>query len=105
MGFIISLLIVVACLLLIAIILIQNPKGGGLSSSFGSATQFGGVRKTNDFLDKATWSLSIAIVVLCLASTSIIQPRDVVVEEINPETIVPENLNSFTPETPLEQNN
>jgi preprotein translocase subunit SecG len=42
---------------------VQNPKGGGLSSDFGAAQQIGGVQKTNDFIDKATWSLAGVIMV------------------------------------------
>lgn len=47
----------------------QNPKGGGLSSTFGGASsaQFG-VQRTNDFMEKATWTLGGIIVVLCLLS-------------------------------------
>lgn len=63
-------LIVLVCVLLILIVLIQNPKGGGLSSTFGGGgTQlFGGVKKTTDFLDRGTWILAIALVVLVLAA-------------------------------------
>ena len=45
----------------------QNPKGGGLSGTFGgtSSAQFG-VQRTNDFMEKATWTLGITIVVLIL---------------------------------------
>ena len=55
--------------LLILIIMVQNPKGGGLSSSFGGDTQqIGGVKKTTDFLDKTTWILSSFILILILFS-------------------------------------
>ena len=56
MDYILSILIVVACILLILVVYIQNPKGGGLSSDFGSASQLGGVQKTNEFIDKLTWT-------------------------------------------------
>jgi preprotein translocase subunit SecG len=68
MGAVISILIILVCLFLLLIILVQNPKGGGLSSGFGSANQLGGVRKTTDFLEKATWTFAIALLVLSLAS-------------------------------------
>lgn len=50
--------------------MVQNPKGGGLSSSFGGGGSqvVGGVKKTGDFLDKSTWTLSTLLVVLILAS-------------------------------------
>ena len=43
--------------------MVQNPKGGGLSSDFGAAQQIGGVQKTNDFIDKTTWSLAAIIMI------------------------------------------
>lgn len=78
MGAVISILIILVCLFLILVILVQNPKGGGLSSGFGSANQLGGVRKTTDFLEKATWTFAIALVVLSLASVGFtdIQPQE-----------------------------
>ena len=63
-----NILIVAACILLIAVVLIQDSKGGGLTSSFGSSNQILGVRRTTDFLEKATWAFAIAIIVLSLAS-------------------------------------
>ena len=49
--------------------MIQNPKGGGLSSSFGGSQQLGGVQKTTDFLDKSTWTLALTLMVLVLFSS------------------------------------
>ena len=49
--------------------MVQNPKGGGLSSSFGGdSQQMGGVKKTTDFLDNSTWFLAGAILILILFS-------------------------------------
>jgi preprotein translocase subunit SecG len=52
------------------VIMVQNPKGGGLSSSFGGGGSqvVGGVKKTGDFLDKSTWTLATILVVLILLS-------------------------------------
>lgn len=58
-----SILIILASILLIFVVYIQNPKGGGLSSDFGAAHQIGGVQKTNDFIDKTTWSLAAVIMI------------------------------------------
>ena len=71
MGTIISVLIVIVCLLLCIVVLIQNSKGGGLASDFSSSNQVMGVRKTADFLEKATWTLAIALLALSLVSTSV----------------------------------
>ena len=49
--------------------MVQNPKGGGLSSSLGGSTQMGGVQKTTDFLDKSTWTLAAILIVLILLSS------------------------------------
>ena len=49
-------LIFIICILLIIVVLIQNSKGGGLASGF-TGSQIMGVRKTADFLEKATWTL------------------------------------------------
>ena len=56
-------LIVIASILMIGIVLIQESKGGGLASNFSSSNQIMGVRKTTDFIEKATWALAIAMVV------------------------------------------
>ena len=65
----ISVLIVLAAIFLIFVVVIQNSKGGGLAAGFSSSNQVMGVRKTTDFLEKATWSLGGVIVVLCVVIT------------------------------------
>ena len=70
----ISVLIIIACVLLILVVLVQNSKGGGLASNFSSSNQYMGVRKTADFLEKATWILAVSLVVLSLVTIFII-PR------------------------------
>jgi len=62
-------LITIVSLLLIIVIMIQNPKGGGLDSSLGGSTSIGGVQNTNKFLDKSTWTLAAALVILVLVSS------------------------------------
>ena len=69
-------LIVLVCVLLGLSVLVQNSKGGGLTSSFAGSTQIMGVRKTSDFIEKFTWSLAIALVVLCLAANFTIPHGD-----------------------------
>lgn len=70
----VSVLILIACVLLVLVVLVQNSKGGGLAANFGGTAQIMGVRKTADFLEKTTWSLAIALLVLSLVSILII-PR------------------------------
>ena len=67
MYFILVILAIIVCVLLGAIVLIQNPKGGGLTSNFSSSSQLMGVQKTGDFLEKGTWVLAITLMVLSMA--------------------------------------
>ena len=67
----VSVLIFIVAVLLILVILVQNPKGG-LASNFSSSNQVMGVRKTTDFLEKATWTLGIALLVFSVISSSLI---------------------------------
>ena len=66
---VIVILILVVSVLLGLVVLVQNSKGGGLISNFGSANQMMGVRQTTDFLEKATWTMAVILVVLCLMSS------------------------------------
>jgi preprotein translocase subunit SecG len=63
-------LIVIASVLLVLVVLAQNSKGGGLSSQFGGSgtSQVMGVKRTGDILEKITWGLAIAILVLSLGT-------------------------------------
>ncbi len=70
----VSVLVLVACFLQIMIVLVQNSKGGGLAANFTSAGQTMGIRKTADFLEKSTWTLAAAILILCVVATATI-PR------------------------------
>jgi len=59
-------LIMLASVLLSFLVLIQNPKGGGLASGFSGGTNLMGVKRTGDILEKGTWGLAIAIMVISL---------------------------------------
>jgi len=72
-----SILILITCALLLLVILVQNPKGGGLSSTFGEGNQFMGVKKTSDFLEKSTWALALALVAFTLVSNFAIDRTDI----------------------------
>ena len=70
----IFILICLASIMLIGVVLIQKSKGGGLAASASNYNQFMGVRKTTDFVEKATWGLAIFICVLSIASAFIASP-------------------------------
>lgn len=60
-------LIILASILMVFIVLIQESKGGGLASNFSSTNSIMGVRKTTDFVEKLTWGLAAAMVILSVA--------------------------------------
>lgn len=80
MAALISIIIILACILLVVVVFVQNPKGGGLTNDFGTQ-QLGGVQRANNFVEKATWVLSLSIVVFSLLLTYFIQPVNTVIED------------------------
>lgn len=71
--FIIILTVVIAILLII-VVLVQKSKGGGLASNFSGSNQIMGVRRTNDFIEKTTWTLACAIAILSVIAV-LISPK------------------------------
>jgi preprotein translocase subunit SecG len=63
-----TIIIALVCVLLMGVVLIQNPKGGGIDSTFGGtgANQMLGAAKSTDFIEKLTWGLAITLFVLCI---------------------------------------
>jgi len=98
-------LIIFVSFLLVLVIMVQNPKGGGLSSSFGGdSQQIGGVKKTGDFLDKSTWVLASLLLILILLSNLTINKGNDNIDSklLDPnqvELTIPEAINE---EIPLE---
>ncbi|MGV8091537.1 MAG: preprotein translocase subunit SecG [Mangrovibacterium sp.] len=90
----ITVLLFIACILLILIVLVQNSKGGGLASNFQASNQIMGVRKTADFLEKATWVLAGALLFLCIAGSAFI-PRTA--EKVNQSSVKDQIENAVDP--------
>ena len=95
-------LFVIVSVLMCGIVLIQNSKGGGLASSFASSNQIMGVRKTTDFLEKATWTLAILIALLSILAAWSLPSRveaghdSVLIENaVNDNAVNPETLPGF----------
>ena len=62
-------LIIIAAVVLSLIVLVQNPKGGGLAGNIaGFSNQFMGVKQTTDVLEKGTWIFAGVVGILCLLS-------------------------------------
>ncbi|MDR1881084.1 MAG: preprotein translocase subunit SecG [Tannerellaceae bacterium] len=109
----ISILILIASIFLILIVLVQNSKGGGLASGFSSSNQIMGVRKTTDFLEKATWGAAGFVIVMSMVITAFIpetkhvnqseikqQVNDAVM--VDPNTIAPDFGTAQQPVVPEE---
>ncbi len=65
-------LILIASILIILAVLVQSPKSG-MAANFGAANQVMGVRESSNFLEKFTWTMAIAIVVLSLTATLVME--------------------------------
>jgi preprotein translocase subunit SecG len=99
MYYFIMVLIVIVSLLLVGVVMIQNSKGGGLASDFSSSNQIVGVKRTGDFLEKATWGLAIMLICFSLVSNFFID-REVVeqgsaIQELVDEAPMAEPASNF----------
>ncbi len=98
-----SILIVLAAFVLIFIVLIQNSKGGGLASGFASSNQVMGVRKTTDFLEKATWFLAGTVLLLSILASAFIKSgkpaaqESMMKQQIENQTTMPVDQNVVAP--------
>lgn len=74
-----TVLTALVCVLLMGVVLIQNPKGGGIDSTFGGsqANQMFGAAKQTDFIEKITWYLAIALFVLCIITSLVVDSTSV----------------------------
>jgi preprotein translocase subunit SecG len=103
-------LAIIASVLLILAVLIQNPKGGGIAANFSAANQIAGVKKTNEFIEKATWTLAIAIMVLAIGSRFVYTPdveqRNSFFERVEQTTpAAPAQIKHTTPAPPTQELN
>ena len=95
-------LIVLVSVLMCLIVLIQNSKGGGLAAGFASSNQIMGVRKTTDFLEKATWILAgLMVVISILAAYSL--PTKEVVDSIDAQAVEAYETAAGDAELPVEE--
>ena len=90
-----GILLVITAVILGIIVLIQNPKGGGLSGTFGGfSNQLMGVKQTTDVLEKGTWIFAAVLAILCLASPAFI-PKDGTASSQNDD--LRKNINTNAP--------
>ncbi len=99
-------LLIVVCVALTFIVLIQNPKGGGIAASFSSGNQIMGVKRTNEVVEKVTWGLAIALLVLTLSSNMFLSSttesgdRSALQEQIDNNDLPDVGALKFQPEAP-----
>ena len=92
-------LIILASVILSMIVLVQNPKGGGLAGTLGGfSNQFMGVKQTTDVLEKGTWIFAAVIAILCIVSTFFIEGGQQVRDRIDNVSNGP-----ITPAAPAQQ--
>jgi preprotein translocase subunit SecG len=105
MTLVLFILIVIVCIILGLFILVQNPKGGGLSGTLaGFNNQFMGVKQTTDVLEKGTWMFVSALAVLCIVSVLFISSagggsNNSTLQNINTSTVPTQQA----PSTPQQQ--
>ena len=93
-------LIILACVILGLIILVQNPKGGGLAGNVGGfSNQLMGVKQTTDVLEKGTWILAIVIALLCVFSAAFV-PKAGGIKKDLPKATAPVNAGPQQQPTP-----
>lgn len=109
-------IILVLSVALSLIVLVQKSKGGGLASGFSSSNQIMGVPKMTDFIEKLTWGLAAAIVILSIATVYVLpQPStsgdgnmflDRAQEQqiVNPYNIQNQGVETPTGVAPIESN-
>jgi len=106
MAGILTVVILIISILLALAVLVQNSKGGGLASGFQSSGQMFGVRRTTDFLEKATWGLASALIVFSImagvigSSGAAVDRKDSVAKQNAGDTEVPAATQPNQPVTP-----
>lgn len=104
MYLLITIIVFIICVLLVLIVLVQNSKGGGLAANFQGSTQIMGVRRTTDFLEKSTWTMAAALMVLCIVASIIIprgeQEQKSVIQDQIQQVIDPNAIPTFPSTTP-----
>ena len=79
-----TIVIALVCILLVLVVLIQNPKGGGVDSTFGGqgANQLFGAARSTDLIEKITWGLAFALFALCIITAIMVNGAGTGVNEI-----------------------
>ncbi len=85
----ITILVIIVCVLLGAVVLIQNPKGGGLNATMGGVgQQLLGARRSTDVVEKLTWGFAVALIVLCISTSFFVDKGNIKKTEALPKSEV-----------------
>ena len=107
MATFLSILIILVCVLLTLVVLIQNPKGGGIASNFMSTNQFIGAKQQVELIEQITWGFVAALVVLCIAFAAMVgsgSGSNAVKESVVKQSEVPMSAPSSAPNnSPVQQ--
>jgi len=102
---IVIIIAIIAAILLGLVVLVQNPKGGGLSGTFGgAANQIFGYKRSTDDIERITWGLVIVVFALCLSATAL-KPTQTVADNgggLRPEAERPASTINQTPQQDAE---
>jgi preprotein translocase subunit SecG len=94
-----SIIIILVCILLTLVVLIQNPKGGGIAANFAAPNQIMGVKRSSDVIEKATWILAVVLIVFSLASNFVRPTVDT--EGDAPESRIKDQIENTAAPAPL----
>ncbi len=94
-----SIIIILVCILLTLVVLIQNPKGGGIAANFAAPNQIMGVKRSSDVIEKATWILAVVLIVFSLASNFVRPTADT--EGDAPESRIKDQIENTAAPAPL----
>lgn len=94
-----SIIIILVCILLTLVVLIQNPKGGGIAANFAAPNQIMGVKRSSDVIEKATWILAVVLIVFSLASNFVRPTVDA--EGDAPESRIKDQIENTAAPAPL----
>lgn len=102
---ILSILIIIVCVLLTLVVLIQNPKGGGIAANFAAPNQIMGAKRSSDLIEKTTWILAVVLIVFSLSSNFMRPSSSADTETDVPESRLKEQIEntSVPPQQPAAQ--
>ena len=94
-------LIILTSVILGFLVLVQNPKGGGLVSNIGGlSNQFMGVKQTTDVLEKGSWIFATILGLLCICSVIFIPRESKGGDGIQDKNVKPSATTPATPAMP-----